>query len=95
MITIAAKAPPERRKMSESTSIVIQSFDIIADNLPVEQWRGKLAYEKLPKIKAWGVEVVNEMMKVQARVLQPPNVVYGGNGRARVQFGSVQLSIVW
>jgi eukaryotic translation initiation factor 2C len=39
----------------------------------------KLDYDNLPKLKAWGVGVQSQMMKLEARVLQPPQITYGGN----------------
>lgn len=55
-------------------------------------WRGKLNYETLPKIKAWGVEVNREMMKIEARVLPAPAITYGGNKTLRAAFGFVTPS---
>jgi eukaryotic translation initiation factor 2C len=41
------------------------------------EWRQRLDYDKLPKIKAWGLDVSKVMMEVKARVLPPPTVHYG------------------
>ncbi|WVQ76034.1 hypothetical protein IAR50_005670 [Cryptococcus sp. DSM 104548] len=51
-------------------------------------WRQKLNYENLPKLKAWGIQVARDMLTVQARVLNAPAVLYGGNKRLRAAFGS-------
>ena len=55
----------------------------------VGQWRQRLNYANLPKLKAWGVEVQSNMSKVNARVLQPPEIIYGGQKRMRANFGQV------
>lgn len=52
-------------------------------------WRAKLKYENLPKVKAWGVEVNTQMMKIEARVLNAPAITYGGGKTLRAAFGSV------
>lgn len=39
-------------------------------------WRQRLAHEKQPKIADWGLLVNKNMVKVQARVLPPPNIKY-------------------
>ncbi|ODN82180.1 hypothetical protein L202_02471 [Cryptococcus amylolentus CBS 6039] len=57
-------------------------------------WRQKLDYDNLPKLKAWGVQVAREMMTVQARVLNAPSVLYGGNKNLRVAFGSWNMKSV-
>nr|XP_031860632.1 uncharacterized protein CI109_003963 [Kwoniella shandongensis]KAA5527704.1 hypothetical protein CI109_003963 [Kwoniella shandongensis] len=54
----------------------------------INSWRQKLNYANLPKLKAWGVEVQPKMMSIPARVLQPPNVLYGGGKSVRANFGS-------
>jgi eukaryotic translation initiation factor 2C len=41
------------------------------------EWRKRLDYDKLPKIKAWGLDIAKDMMQVKARVLPPPTVQYG------------------
>lgn len=53
----------------------------------VEEWRQELNYQNLPKVKAWGVEVQTQMMKINARVLNAPNVIYGGNKSLRAMYG--------
>lgn len=50
-------------------------------------WRAKLKYEALPKVKAWGIEVNTRMQTVEARVLPAPNITYGGNKTLRAAFG--------
>ncbi|ORX38808.1 Argonaute-like protein [Kockovaella imperatae] len=57
----------------------------------INNWRRELNYQNLPKVKAWGLEVRTEMMRVNARVLAPPAVTYGANKTARTQFGSWNL----
>ncbi|WVQ69266.1 uncharacterized protein L199_007483 [Kwoniella botswanensis] len=41
-------------------------------------WRGKLDYSRLPRIRDWCLEVSPNMMKLQARILDPPKVNYKG-----------------
>ncbi|WVW78435.1 hypothetical protein I302_100389 [Kwoniella bestiolae CBS 10118] len=60
----------------------------------IQGWRMKLDYSNLPKIKAWGVEVNKNMMTVPARVLNPPNVLYGNNKSLRANFGGWNLKQV-
>jgi len=50
-------------------------------------WRSKLKYEALPKVKAWNIEINTSMMKVEARVLPPPAITYGGSKTLRAAFG--------
>ncbi|KAK1921573.1 eukaryotic translation initiation factor 2C 2 [Papiliotrema laurentii] len=57
----------------------------------IDLWRGKLDYHNLPKVRAWGVEVQTKMMEIGARVLPPPNVLYGSGKTARAQFGGWNL----
>lgn len=44
------------------------------------QWREVLDWERKKKIAAWGIQVNPNLAEVQARVLPPPTVLYGGNG---------------
>ncbi|OCF58805.1 argonaute [Kwoniella mangroviensis CBS 10435] len=60
----------------------------------INSWRLKLDYSNLPKIKAWGVEVNKNMMTVPARVLNPPNVLYGQGKSLRANFGGWNLKAV-
>ncbi|WRT64767.1 uncharacterized protein IL334_001701 [Kwoniella shivajii] len=60
----------------------------------INGWRAKLNYQNLPKLKAWGVEVNGAMMKIPARVLQPPNVLYGQSKSIRANFGAWNLKAV-
>lgn len=85
MIKVAAKPPPERANMSERPCWV-RTLPELTLTLPVRQWREKLDYGNLPKVKAWNVEVNKEMMKVEARVLPPPTVQYTGQTQ-RPNFG--------
>ncbi|OCF58806.1 hypothetical protein L486_03296 [Kwoniella mangroviensis CBS 10435] len=41
-------------------------------------WRAKLDYSRLPKIRDWCLEVSPDMMRLQARILDPPKVNYKG-----------------
>nr|XP_019047161.1 hypothetical protein I302_03768 [Kwoniella bestiolae CBS 10118]OCF26091.1 hypothetical protein I302_03768 [Kwoniella bestiolae CBS 10118] len=41
-------------------------------------WRRKLNYSQLPKLREWCLEVSPEMMKIPARILEPPQVQYRG-----------------
>ncbi|WVQ83346.1 hypothetical protein IAT38_005485 [Cryptococcus sp. DSM 104549] len=54
----------------------------------INEWRKRLNYANLPKLKAWGVEVQPAMMSVDARVLQPPMVQYGNSKSVRANFGA-------
>ncbi|OCF32605.1 argonaute [Kwoniella heveanensis BCC8398] len=54
----------------------------------INAWRQRLNYSNLPKLKAWGVEVKPSMMSIPARVLNPPNIFYGGSKSIRANFGS-------
>ncbi|KAK8847412.1 hypothetical protein IAR55_005270 [Kwoniella newhampshirensis] len=54
----------------------------------VNGWRQTLNYNNLPKLKAWGLEVQPKMMSIPARVLQPPQVLYGQGKSVRANFGS-------
>ncbi|KAJ9122250.1 hypothetical protein QFC22_001670 [Naganishia vaughanmartiniae] len=46
----------------------------------IMHWRSELSWERLPKVKDWGLEVNTNLTEVQARVLAPPTVMYAGNG---------------
>lgn len=75
MIRVAAKPPNERAAMSELVHILMLRA--------VNQWRQRLSYDELPKLRAWGLRVNDQMMEVSARVLPPPMVVYKtGSSRA-------------
>ncbi|WVQ98061.1 hypothetical protein IAU59_005183 [Kwoniella sp. CBS 9459] len=54
----------------------------------INAWRQRLNYNNLPKLKAWGVEVKPSMMSIPARVLNPPNILYGNSKSIRANFGS-------
>ncbi|ODN94352.1 argonaute [Cryptococcus wingfieldii CBS 7118] len=53
----------------------------------IGNWRAKLNYSNLPKLKAWNVEINQNMMTVPARVLPGPSVFYHGNKAIRANFG--------
>jgi eukaryotic translation initiation factor 2C len=53
----------------------------------VRNWRRILDYSNLPKVKAWNVEINPNMMNIDARVLQPPQVQYGAGQSQRPNFG--------
>jgi len=82
MIKVAAKPPPERMAQSK-LSRPIHSLELMI----VMAWRSKLKYEALPKVKSWNIEINSAMMKVEARVLPPPAITYGGNKTLRAAFG--------
>ncbi|WRT64768.1 uncharacterized protein IL334_001702 [Kwoniella shivajii] len=44
----------------------------------INKWRAKLDYSQLPKLKEWCLSVDQQMMKIPARVLDPPKVQYKG-----------------
>jgi hypothetical protein len=52
-----------------------------------QNWRQKLDYDGLPRIKAWGLSVKPQMMTVNARVLPSPMITYGASKTLRVQRG--------
>ena len=85
MIKVAAKPPPERMKQSKHNCTCYPACYNLTR--AVMEWRGKLRYEALPKVKAWGVEVNTQMMKIEARVLPAPSITYGGNKTLRAAFG--------
>ena len=88
MIKISAVKPPDRRAQ-------------------IEKWRQELAYEQQDKIRAWGLQVsyaflhvpgqqvdnqINkQLMKVPARILPAPSVMYARNQDARPTDGSWNL----
>lgn len=43
-------------------------------------WRKTLGYERLTKLTAWGLEVSPNLTMIDARVLNPPQIQYGGPG---------------
>ncbi|KAK8847413.1 hypothetical protein IAR55_005271 [Kwoniella newhampshirensis] len=51
-------------------------------------WRRTIDYSALPKLKAWGVSVEAQMMRIPARVLTPPSVSYSGGKQLRVNNGA-------
>ncbi len=53
----------------------------------IKQWRARLNYENLPKIKAWGLDIATSMVQVEGRVLQPPKVKYFRNKELIANFG--------
>ncbi|KAK4686283.1 eukaryotic translation initiation factor 2C, partial [Tremellales sp. Uapishka_1] len=57
----------------------------------IQQWRSELAYEKQPKIKAWGLQVNTTPVQVKARILSPPKVMYAHGNDARATLGSWNL----
>jgi hypothetical protein len=59
--------------------------------LSVKQWRQKLDYGNLPKLKSWGLEVNPNMMRVDARVLPTPKVTYNQGKTLNCQFGGWNL----
>jgi eukaryotic translation initiation factor 2C len=84
MIKISAKAPPARMAQSKRPPPLHLNR---SDRCLVGDWRRKLNYENLPKLKHWGVEIQQNMMQVPARVLQAPNITYGGGKNMRTAFG--------
>lgn len=55
-------------------------------------WRQELSWERLEKVRDWGLEVNTNLTEVQARVLPPPTVMYSGNnGRSQPRNGSWNL----
>ncbi len=62
--------------------------------MPVKTWRSRLDYSKLPKVRAWNVEINENMMEVDGRILQPPTINYGGNKRISSKEGSWNLANV-
>ncbi|WVQ98060.1 hypothetical protein IAU59_005182 [Kwoniella sp. CBS 9459] len=54
----------------------------------IQEWRTKINYSKLPKLAEWGIQVHSEMMKIPARVLPPPQVLYGGGKTVNAARGS-------
>ncbi len=71
------------------------------------KWREELAYEEQSKIRAWGLEVIitamimgrfaqlpqfnTAMIKIQARLLDPPRILYANNADASARDGSWRL----
>ncbi|BEI91628.1 uncharacterized protein CcaverHIS019_0404480 [Cutaneotrichosporon cavernicola] len=55
------------------------------------KWRERLAHETQPKIAKWGLQVNRSMVQLDARVLNPPEVKYGGHRTMRPQAGSWNL----
>ncbi|KAI9636399.1 putative eukaryotic translation initiation factor 2C 2 [Dioszegia hungarica] len=45
----------------------------------IGDWRKKLDWGNLPKVKAWNVKIDPNMMQVKARVLAPPVITYSAN----------------
>ncbi|WWC59473.1 uncharacterized protein I303_102029 [Kwoniella dejecticola CBS 10117] len=60
----------------------------------IDAWRRRLDYTNMPKVKAWGVQINKKMMEMGARVLNPPNILYGGNKTLRANFGAWNLKAV-
>lgn len=85
MIKVAAKPPPERAEMSELPNARLTQHR--TDTHAVRNWRRILDYSNLPKVKAWNVEINAQMMNIDARVLQPPQVQYGAGQSQRPNFG--------
>ncbi|KAJ9098336.1 hypothetical protein QFC19_006460 [Naganishia cerealis] len=57
-------------------------------------WRRTLAWEQQEKVKAWGLNIRNDLAEVQARVLPAPTVRYAGDGQQgimRPAFGAWNL----
>lgn len=46
----------------------------------INGWRRTLGYESLDKISAWGLDISPKMVSLTARVLNPPQVQYRGQG---------------
>lgn len=59
--------------------------------LNTDGWRRTLGYERAPKLAAWGVGVSPEMKLVDARVLDPPTVVYRGSQSIKPGSGAWNL----
>lgn len=60
--------------------------------MTVTNWRKELQFEGSARLKAWGVDVATQPLSVDARVLNPPQVVYGkGSGRVDVRAGGWNL----
>ncbi|KAK4686649.1 eukaryotic translation initiation factor 2C, partial [Tremellales sp. Uapishka_1] len=77
MIKVAATQPPERLRQSKFHYLVPNEWDLTRI-LAVKEWRAKLNWGNLPKVKAWGMQIKPEMMTVDARVLPAPDVMYQG-----------------
>ncbi|WWD21504.1 hypothetical protein CI109_105990 [Kwoniella shandongensis] len=57
-------------------------------------WRRTIDYSALPKLKAWGLSIEDQMMKIPARVLPPPIVSYGGGKQLRPNRGAWNVGAV-
>jgi eukaryotic translation initiation factor 2C len=57
----------------------------------IKQWFRKLDYASKPLLQQWGLEVRNQMMEVDARVLPAPKVTYRNNKTLNCQFGGWNL----
>jgi eukaryotic translation initiation factor 2C len=57
-----------------------------------DAWRRTLGYERAPKLRAWGVGVDTRMKTVDARVLDPPTVVYRGGQGVKPRGGAWNLA---
>ncbi|WVR05874.1 hypothetical protein IAU60_002900 [Kwoniella sp. DSM 27419] len=45
----------------------------------VMRWRAELDHDRQAKIAAWGLQVNNQMVQVNARILPPPQIVYSNS----------------
>lgn len=84
MIKVAAKPPPKRKAKSERPCFQVLQVQG-ADDL-VAEWRAKLDWGNLEKVKKWNVQVNTQMMAVQGRVLPPPAIHYA-SGQQRPDRG--------
>lgn len=74
--------PPQRLLPAQTQDIIREAAQRPGDRFRrISEIRRSLAYETSDRIKSWGVDISQQPVAVQGRVLQPPDIKYGGGGR--------------
>lgn len=78
--------PPLKLTPDQTAEMIKVSAKPPADRRDaIMAWRKKLSWETRPAVKAWGIEIRDQMTEVPARVLNPPQITYAGGPRGLVR----------
>lgn len=85
--------PPRGLSGPMTAAMIEQSRQKPVDKLrSIRGWREALKFENSARIKDWSVEVDTNPIKLEGRILNPPQVTYGrGSSRVSVQNGAWNL----
>jgi eukaryotic translation initiation factor 2C len=78
--------PPLKLTPDQTAEMIKVSAKPPADRRDaIMAWRRRLSWETRPAVKAWGIEIRDQMTEVPARVLNPPQITYAGGARGLVR----------